>query len=88
MDDYSISDVPMTLTRNGTVQQISFDGRTKDGVRMRVTGTIVQVGAPTAFRRRGHTSVRNTLRAAISAVRAAQTPWLPHSDDDRNSVGT
>lgn len=43
MHDYSVSNVPMTLTRNGAVQQISFDGRTKDGVRMRVTGTIVEV---------------------------------------------
>jgi hypothetical protein len=41
--DYSVSNVPLTLTRNGNVQQISFDGKTKDGVRMRVTGTIVQV---------------------------------------------
>jgi hypothetical protein len=43
MHDYSVSNVPLTLTRNGNVQQISFDGKTKDGVRMRVTGTIVQV---------------------------------------------
>jgi hypothetical protein len=28
---------------NAGVQQISFDGKTKDGVRMRVTATIVQV---------------------------------------------
>ncbi len=41
--DYSVSNVPLTLTRNGNVQQISFDGKTTDGVRMRVTGTIVQV---------------------------------------------
>jgi hypothetical protein len=43
MDDYSVSHVPMTLTRNGSVQQLSFDGRTKSGVHMRVTGTIVEV---------------------------------------------
>jgi len=43
MRDYSVSNVPLTLTRNGSVQQISFDGRTKEGLRMRVTGTIVQV---------------------------------------------
>jgi len=43
MHDYSVSNVPLTLTRNGNVQQISFDGKTKDGVHMRVTGTIVQV---------------------------------------------
>ncbi len=41
--DYSVSKVPLTLTRNGAVQQISFEGRTKDGVRMRVTGTLVEV---------------------------------------------
>jgi hypothetical protein len=43
MHDYSVVNVPLTLTRNGNVQQISFDGKTKDGVRMRVTGTIVKV---------------------------------------------
>ncbi len=43
MHDYSVSNVPLTLTRNGGVQQISFDGKTKEGVRMRVTATIVQV---------------------------------------------
>jgi hypothetical protein len=43
MHDYSISNVPLTLTRTGNVQQINFDGKTMDGVRMRVTGTIVQV---------------------------------------------
>ncbi len=43
MIDYSVTNVPLTLTRNGAVQQISFAGKTKDGVRMRVTGTIVQV---------------------------------------------
>ena len=43
MHDYSIMNVPMTLTRNGNVQQLSFEGKTKDGVHMRVTGIIVQV---------------------------------------------
>ena len=43
MHDYSVSNVPLTLSRNGNVQQIIFDGKTKYGVRMRVTGTIVQV---------------------------------------------
>jgi hypothetical protein len=43
MHDYSVSKVPLTFTRNGNVQQISFDGRTKEGMRMKVTGTFVEV---------------------------------------------
>jgi hypothetical protein len=43
MHDYSVSNVPMTFSRNGDVQQLSFEGKTKEGVRMRVTGIIAQV---------------------------------------------
>ena len=43
LQDYSLTNVPLTLTRTGTVQVISFDGKTKNGMHMRVTGTIVQV---------------------------------------------
>ena len=43
LHDYSLTNVPMTFSRNGNVQQLSFEGRTKEGVRMRVTGLIVEV---------------------------------------------
>ncbi len=41
--DYSLNNVPMTFSRDGNVQQLSFDGKTKEGVRMRMTGVIVEV---------------------------------------------
>lgn len=43
MHDYSLSNVPMTLSRNGTVQQLSFEGKTREGMRMRVTGILVEI---------------------------------------------
>jgi hypothetical protein len=41
--DYSLTNVSMTFTHNGAVQQLSFDGKTKDGTRMRVVGTLAEV---------------------------------------------
>ena len=35
--DYSVSNVPLTVTRNGKGAQLSFEGKTTDHVRMRIT---------------------------------------------------
>jgi hypothetical protein len=43
LQDYSISNVPLTYTSNGNGGQISFEGKTKDGIHLRVSGTGVEV---------------------------------------------
>jgi len=43
--DYSLSNVPVTLKRNGTGGQLTFDGKTKDGVRLKISANCVEVEA-------------------------------------------
>jgi len=43
LHDYSMSNVPLTLTRSGKGGVITFEGKTKDGVRLRISATCVDV---------------------------------------------